>query len=68
MHDATSRRGIPLPFEIRSRIRALIDERGERQVIDLLGLSRQTLARCVGGLGVYRGTHALVRERLEALT
>ena len=32
-----------------------------------LGISRHTLARVVGGLTCYADTHALVRQRIDAL-
>ena len=46
---------------------ALVDRDGERVTLARLGISRQTLARCLGGLGLYPGTHALIRQRLDVL-
>lgn len=67
MAQENSRGGDPLPEDHRRRIRSLIDEHGEVGAGELLGISRQALARAVGGLGVRAGTAALVREALAKL-
>lgn len=54
----------PLPTADRDALRALVDRHGERRALEALGLSKQTLSRCLAGLGVHRGTAVLVRERL----
>lgn len=57
----------PLPDHHQQRLRTLLAERGEGAVVALLGLPRQTLARCSGGLPVRAGTAALVAAALERL-
>jgi hypothetical protein len=61
-------RGRPLSLSQRDAIRALILERGERNVQELLGLAQQTVARALAGLPLAEGTHAILRERLWATT
>jgi hypothetical protein len=49
-------------------VRALIQAEGARVAGAKLNLDRTTLARVAAGLGVRKGTLALVRERLRALS
>lgn len=58
--------GAPLPDPLRRRIAALIERDGERLTVRRLGVSRLSLARAVAGLPLYPGTHALLRQRLDA--
>lgn len=58
-------KGIPLTPSERDRVAALVRAQGERGALEQLGISRQTLARCLGGLPVYPGTIALVVQRLD---
>lgn len=51
----------------RARIRVLVDRVGERQACKQLEVSRLTLARALGGLGVRHGTAVLIYHRLDAL-
>ena len=55
------------PPDIIDAVAALVRERGEPGAVQLLAISRLTLARVLGGLGVRAGTLALVRERLAAV-
>ncbi len=57
-------KGSALPEAERRRLADLVDQVGEREAVGLLGCNRQTLARCLGGLGVYPGTVALIRDGL----
>ncbi len=57
----------PIPDPLRRRVAALVASVGERRTSARLGISRHTLARVVGGLSVYAGTHAIIRQRLDAL-
>ena len=59
--------GHPLTELDRARVRELIDRLGERQAAVTLGVADRTLLRAVAGIGVYRGTAALIRERLREL-
>lgn len=59
--------GAPLPDPIRRRLAALVASDGERLTVARLGISRQSLARALAGLALYPGTHALIRQRLDAL-
>ena len=61
-------RTAPLIEADQSRLRDLIRDRGEAAVVELLGVPRQTLARCLGGLPVRAGTAALVAAALARLT
>ena len=44
----------------------LIEQMGERTLIAKLNVSRQALGRALAGLGVRRGTVALVRAELAS--
>jgi hypothetical protein len=57
----------PIPAALRDRIRALITSDGERLARARLGIPRHTLARALAGLTVRAGTHALIRQRLDAI-
>ena len=57
----------PLPPPLRQRLADLVAREGERLTVARLGLSRHTVARILGGLGVHAATAALVRQRLDAL-
>lgn len=56
--------GQPLPETERLRVRDLIVKLGERRAAQVFGVDAKTLLRCAAGIGVYRGTAALVRETL----
>lgn len=57
---------IGLSAEERRALYALIEEFGERAVLAELNVSRQALGRALAGLGVRRGTIALVRAGLAS--
>ncbi len=59
--------GLALTADERDRLMRLVRARGEQRVLRTLDVSRHTLARCVAGLDVRRGTAALVRARLRLL-
>ena len=67
MSKAPNNMGAPLPEPERTQLRKIVDERGEARALVVLELNRQTLARALGGLGLRRGSHALIRDRLRAL-
>jgi hypothetical protein len=52
--------------EEQGRLRALIEQLGERATCQALGIPRATLARALAGLRVRRGSVALLRARLGA--
>lgn len=54
-------------LKTRSRLARLVAAVGESQAKNILGVSRHTLARILGGLSVHRGTIALVEQRLSRL-
>jgi hypothetical protein len=60
--------GVIPPEPVQAAVRALIQSAGEREAGEKLTLDRTTLARVAAGLGVRKGTLALVRERLRALS
>jgi hypothetical protein len=61
-----TQRGNALPTQDRQAVAALVREHGENAALEQLGISRQTLGRCLGGLPVLRGTVALVQQRLRS--
>lgn len=64
MNDAA--RDLALSAEERRALHALIESFGERALVAELNVSRQALGRALAGLGVRRGTIALVRAGLAA--
>lgn len=55
-----------LSAEERRALHALIEKFGERALVAELNVSRQALGRALAGLGVRRGTIALVRAGLAS--
>jgi hypothetical protein len=55
---------VALTAEERRALLILIEKMGERAVLAELNVSRQALGRALAGLGVRRGTIALVRAGL----
>lgn len=60
-------KGAPLPESERAALLRFVRARGEGQTAAALGLNRQTLARAMGGLPIYPGSVALVRQGLARL-
>ena len=58
------RRGRPLVCEDLQGLQQLVAELGEREAAHRVGLTRHTLARALGGLGVYPPTAYLIHHRL----
>jgi len=56
----------PLPENLRRRLAAVVHRIGERRALDALGISRQTLARALGGLGIYAASQVAIESRLDA--
>ena len=52
----------PLPQQLRDQLRDHLERVGEVELVATLQISRHALYRCLAGLGVYRGTRALIRE------
>jgi hypothetical protein len=63
-HCVSGRQGEPATVELRSALAAMLRQQGETSLVKELGLSRQTIARIMGGLPVRRGTIALLRVGL----
>ena len=57
----------PLPEPLRRRLSAVVRRIGERRALDGLGVSRSTLARTLGGLGIYAASQIAIEARLDAL-
>lgn len=57
--------GAPLGGRERDALGRLVRERGEYEVVRDFEIGRATLARALAGLGLRRGTLALIRERLR---
>ena len=55
-----------LPLDERQHLQRLVDEVGEPQALAITQVSREALARALAGLGVRRGTLALLRAGLAA--
>jgi hypothetical protein len=64
MNDAA--RDLAVSAEERRALHALIEKFGERALVAKLNVSRQALGRALAGLGVRRGTIALVRAGLAS--
>lgn len=58
---------IALTTSFRQRLASYMTSRGTVNASKVLGVSRDTLARCVAGLPVRNGTAALVRMRLDEI-
>ena len=56
-----------LPEAVRARLAAVVAAFGESAAVMRLGVSRHSLARALGGLGLYPGTETLIRQRLDAI-
>jgi len=56
--------GEPLAEADRRALRRLVREHGEPRALELLELSRGTLARAMAGLGMRKATRAYVRAQL----
>lgn len=46
-------------------LREFVRDRGEAAVVREVGLSRNTIARGCAGLGLYPGSHAMIRSARE---
>ncbi len=57
-------RGSPLLVQEQESLKQLVAVVGERAAAVRLGLARHTLARALGGLGLYPPTAFLIRQRL----
>lgn len=58
----------PLSEDQQERLREILIDRGEDEVAELLGLSRIALLRGASGLGVMRGTRAVIARGLDELS
>lgn len=54
----------PLPADLIDRVRALVADRGEAEVRELLRVSRPTLPRALAGLAIAAGSRALIEAGL----
>lgn len=57
----------PAASDDRAWLVALVERIGEKDAAHEIGLSRATLARAIGGLGIHAGTRALIRVAKERL-
>ena len=53
--------------ELQAVVRALVQQHGLRKTSALLGLTAETILRITSGLGVRRGSLALLRESVVRL-
>lgn len=60
-------RGAPLPVDLKVRLAQAVLAGSERAVAEAAGMSRQSLARALAGLPIYRGTAALVERFLDGI-
>ena len=71
MYKATHRspvpKGAPLPEAERVLLARHTRRCGEQLLLAVVEVSRQTLARALGGLTLYPGTRALIRQGLAKL-
>lgn len=61
------RKTSPLPPNLMSRLRKLVETHGEGGALRLLGMPRHSLARCLSGLTVLNGTASHVQRLLERI-
>lgn len=61
---ARSRLGVPLPEDMRPKLAALVAQFGENAACERVGVTHATLARALAGLGIQRGTVALIQGAL----
>lgn len=57
-------RGTPLADQDRAALKNLVELVGEREAAHRLGVGRHTLARALGGLGLYPPTAFMIRQRM----
>lgn len=55
---------VPLPDPQRARCKRLIAAKGHAKAAELLGCSRPTLDRAIGGLELLPGTVALINQAI----
>ncbi len=58
--------GAPLADDLRVELAVLAKVHGVRGAAALLGLSKETIARAIAGLGLRAGSRLMVAERLKA--
>ncbi len=63
----TQRHLVVLSEEAQDRLREVLAEQGEDSTAETMGVSRIALLRGASGLGVLRGTKALITEGLDDL-
>ena len=56
----------PLSRSDRQKLKKFVDRLGENEAMLRLQITRHTLARCMAGLSVQRGTVALVQAQIES--
>jgi hypothetical protein len=61
-------RGEPLGDHLRHQLAEIVRTSGEHGALKHLGIPRATLARALAGLGLRRGTIAMLRGRLFEVT
>lgn len=57
----------PLSEDLQERLREVLADRGEDDVCELLGISRIAVLRGAAGVGVMRGTRAIIARGLDEL-
>lgn len=67
MAAKTWQKGIPLDEALQSCLRALLKERGEEAVAELLGIGEGAIIRAAAGLGLRRGTAFVIETKLALM-
>lgn len=67
MEPRTRSQGSPLSLNLRTRLSAQVQRRGEQLVLAVLQISRPSLGRAMAGLPIRLGTAALVEQGLRRL-
>lgn len=67
MAKPTWRKGIPLEDTLQERLRALVKERGEEAVAEMLEIGEISVLRAAAGVGLRRGTAFVIKMKLDAL-
>jgi hypothetical protein len=64
MTTTANSKGIPAPSDVKEAVKRLVEKDGEGAAAKRLDMSKQTIARILGGLSVNRSTLGMVRARL----
>ena len=67
MAKTTWRKGTPLRDDLQERLRALVKEKGESKVAELLDVGRVSVVRAAAGLGLRRSTAFVIETKIDSI-